>query len=285
MYLSDFDKYIEYITNEKGLTQNTLEAYIRDLIQFKKYLEQNLIEDFRSINKTNIITYLMHLKKSGKSASTIARNLASVRCFYQYLLNQHLIDEDPTNNLHSPKCERKLPDILTEEEVDLLLSQPSLNNYKGLRDKTMLELLYATGIKISELIALDVDNLNMELGCLYLANLSQYERVVPIDNMALKYLKSYLENYRYGFLKENGERALFLNYSGNRLTRQGFWKIIKEYSKKANIDKRITPNTLKHSFAVHLLQKGADMKKVQNMLGHSDISTTQIYSAVLNQKY
>lgn len=284
MYQLYLDKYIEYLTSEKGLTINTLDAYIRDLGKFKKYLKKNSIEDFKSVNKTNIITYLMYMKKDKKSSSTIARSLASIRNFYQYLLDQQIVLEDPTNNLHSPKSERKLPDILTKEEVELLLSQPLLDNYKGARDKSMLELLYATGIKVSELIDLDVDNLNIKLGYLYLNNDSQTERVISIGNSALKYLRYYLDNYRNTVIKRDDDEALFLNYSGNRLTRQGFWKIVKEYSKKVKLDKEVTPNTLRHSFAVHLLQDGTDIKKVQNILGHSDISTTQIYSVVINQQ-
>lgn len=282
MSQSILDKYVEYIKTEKGLTLNTLEAYKRDLLQFKEYLSENNIDNAKDVDKTTVITYLMYLQKVGKAPSTIARNLASVRCFYQYLLNNNVINEDPTYNLRSPKSERKLPEILTKDEVDILLSQPSEDNFKGIRDKAMLELLYATGIRVSELIALNVDNLNMNFGFLYLGNIDQNERVVPIGSIALKHLNNYSKNYRSNLLKNKYENALFVNYNGKRLTRQGFWKIIKQYSKKANINKKITPHTLRHSFAVHLLQNGADIKTVQEMLGHSDISTTQIYSFAYN---
>lgn len=282
MSQSILDKYVEYIKTEKGLTLNTLEAYKRDLLQFKEYLSESNIDNAKDVDKTTVITYLMYLQKVGKAPSTIARNLASVRCFYQYLLNNNVIKEDPTYNLRSPKSERKLPDILTKDEVDILLSQPSEDNFKGIRDKAMLELLYATGIRVSELIALNVDNLNMNFGFLYLGNIDQNERVVPIGSIALKHLNNYSKNYRSNLLKNKYENALFVNYNGKRLTRQGFWKIIKQYSKKANINKKITPHTLRHSFAVHLLQNGADIKTVQEMLGHSDISTTQIYSFAYN---
>lgn len=278
------NKYIDYMENEKGLASNTLEAYKRDIMQFKDYIVKNNINDSTAVNKTVIITYLMSLQKGGKATSTISRNLASIRCFYQYLLNNNLIDEDPTLNLRSPKSERKLPHILTKEEVDLLLSQPSKDNFKGSRDKAMLELLYATGIRVSEIVALDLDKLNLELGYLYLDNSGLNERVIPIGSIALKYLKNYIEKYRNEVLKNREEVALFLNYNGNRLTRQGFWKIIKQYTIKSKIDKKITPHTLRHSFAVHLLQNGADIKMVQEMLGHSDISTTQIYSFATNNK-
>ncbi len=278
------NKYIDYIRNEKELTSNTLEAYIRDIVQFKEYLNKNNVRDSTTVNKTIVITYLMQLQKDGKATSTISRNLASIRCFYQYLLNNNLIKEDPTNNLRSPKCEKKLPSILTKEEVDILLAQPRKDNFKEVRDKAMLELLYATGIRVSEIIALNMDNLDLKLGYLDLDTSGISERVVPVGSVALKHLNNYIDNYRSQVLKDEEEKALFLNYNGNRLTRQGFWKIIKGYTVKSKIDKKITPHTLRHSFAVHLLQNGADIKTVQEMLGHSDISTTQMYSFATNNK-
>ncbi|NLW22454.1 MAG: site-specific tyrosine recombinase XerD [Tissierellia bacterium] len=279
-----FDDYKEYLKNDKELSNNSLEAYIRDIIQFKSYLADNGIENFILVNKTTIITYLMYLQKNGKATSTISRNLASLRCFYQFLLNNNLIKEDPTHNLRSPKFKRKLPSILTKEEVDKLLSMPAGDNFKGVRDKAMLELLYATGIRVSEMIALNMDNLDLELGYLFLTQFNENERIIPIGKVAQKHLINYLENYRASVLKDREEKALFLNYNGNRLTRQGFWKIIKEYTRKSNINKKITPHTLRHSFAVHLLQNGADIKTVQEILGHSDISTTQAYSFAISGK-
>lgn len=276
--------YLDYMKHEKGLTFNTLEAYQRDVIQFKEYLLESDIDDLKTVNKTGIITYLMHLQRNGNAASTISRKLASIRCFYQYLLSNNYIDEDPTFNLSSPKPQRKLPNILTKDEVDLFLSQPIPNNYKGSRDKAMLELLYATGIRVSEIIALDLDELNLELGCLFLNGSGPNERVVPVGSVALKFLKDYLDNYRHEVLTDKEKSALFLNYNGNRLTRQGFWKIIKQYNIKSNIDKKITPQILRHSFAAHLLENGADIKIVQEILGHSAISTTQIYSFVASNK-
>ena len=277
-------EYSDYIKEEKRLASSTLEAYIKDIEQFIDYLNSNNISDLTKVNKTIIITYLLYLQKIGRASSTISRNLASIRCFYQYLLNNNLIKEDPTHNLRSPKVEKKIPDILTKKEVNLLLSQPNQDNFKGARDKAMLELLYATGIRVSEIVALDLDNLDLNLGYLYLKDLDTSERVVPIGNFALKYLVNYINNYRNEMLKDRDETALFLNYNGGRLTRQGFWKIIKEYAKKSNIDKKITPHTLRHSFAVHLLQNGANIKIVQEMLGHSDISTTQMYYFATDNK-
>ncbi|NMB08329.1 MAG: site-specific tyrosine recombinase XerD [Tissierellia bacterium] len=271
------EEYLYYIKDEKGLTASTLEAYTRDMEQFIQYLDNNNISDLTKVNKTIIITYLLYLQKTGKASSTISRNLASIRCFYQYLLNNDLIKEDPTLNLRSPKPEKKIPSILTKEEVNHLLSQPNTDNFKGVRDKAMLELLYATGIRVSEIVALDLDNLDLNLGYLYLKNSEDNERVVPLGSVALKYLLDYINNYRQQVLKDENQKAVFLNFSGGRLTRQGFWKIIRKYAKESKIDKNITPHTLRHSFAVHLLQNGADIKTVQKMLGHSDISTTQMY--------
>lgn len=273
-----FERYIDYIKNEKELSENTQEAYIRDLAKFIDYLNENSVKDVKDVNKTTIITYLMYLQRDGKAATTIARSLASVRCFYQYLLNNMMIKEDPTSNLHSPKYERKLPEILTEDEVENLLNQPTINDFKGARDKAMLELLYATGIRVSELIELNVDNLKLEMGYLYIEKANKGGRIIPIGRVAIKYLDHYLANYRSSVIENKEEKALFINNNGNRLTRQGFWKIVKQYSKKANIMKTITPQTLRHSFAVHLLQNGADMKSVQELLGHSDVSTTQVYN-------
>ncbi len=275
--------YLDYMKNEKRLTSNTLEAYIRDILQFKEFLLNNKIKDYKDTNKTTIITYLMNLQKNGRATSTISRNLASLRCFFQYLLNNNLINEDPTLNLKSLKSEKKIPSILTIEEVNQLLSQPDTTSYKGARDKAMLELLYATGIRVSEIIAIDVKDLDLDLGILTVKDNNIGQRVIPIGNMAIDALTSYITTY----ISEdnfNEDEPLFMNYSGNRLTRQGFWKIIKQYAKKANIDKSITPHTLRHSFAVHLIENGADMKTVQEILGHSDISTTQIYSFASNDK-
>lgn len=276
--------YIAYMKNDKALTSNTLEAYIRDITQFKEYLVQNNIKDSTKVNKTIIITYLMFLQKEGKAPSTISRNLASIRCYYQYMLNNNLIKEDPTYNLRSPKPERKLPSVLTKEEVDILLSQPKGDDFKGVRDKAMLELLYATGIRVSEIVALNLDDVDLELGQLIIEDDRLDVRVIPIGNMAIKYLKKYIYEYREKFLKNEDEEALFLNYNGNRLSRQGFWKIIKAYSKQSKIEKKITPQTLRHSFAVHLLENGADIKTVQEVLGHSDISATQIYTFAMENK-
>lgn len=275
--------YLEYIKNEKKLRSNTLEAYIRDILQFKEYLLENGIEDYKETNKTTIITYLMNLQKIGKATSTISRNLASIRCFFQFLLNNNIVSEDPTLNLKTPKSEKKIPSVLTVDEVNILLSQPKGNNFKGARDKAMLELLYAAGLRVSEIIALNIDDVELGLGLINIKENDNNQRVIPIGNLALDALTHYIAIYRPSET-ENGEDPLFINYSGSRLTRQGFWKIIKQYTKKSNIDKTITPHTLRHSFAVHLIENGADIKTVQEMLGHSDVSTTHIYSFASNDR-
>lgn len=273
-----------YLKDERELSKNTLESYIGDLEQFREYLNDNSSSNLVNVNKTIIITYLMYLQKDGKANSTISRNLASIRSFYQYLVNKDYVREDPTYNLRSPKRDRNVPEILTPKEVDLLLSQPDVSNFKGARDKAILELLYATGMRVSELIDLNINDINYEIGYIVLRGDSLQERAIPVGKVALNEIKTYANEYRPQVLKSIEEIALFLNFHGKRLTRQGLWKIIKYYTGNTNINKKITPQTLRHSFAVHLLQNGADLKSVQEMLGHSDISTTQIYSFATNDK-
>lgn len=281
---SNIVNFTQYLSSEKELSNNTVESYSRDLRQFNEYLYENNLNDLIAVNKTLIITYLMYLQKKGKSVATISRNIASLRCFYQYMLNEGLVSKDPTINLQSPKQEKKLPNILTPKEVEILLEQPDLDNSKGIRDKAMLELLYAAGIRVSELIALNVNDVNLNMGYITCSRDSSNERVIPIGNIAIKILDIYLNEHRALLVRRTDEHALFVNYHGNRLTRQGFWKIVKIYTKKAKINKKITPHTLRHSFAAHLLQNGADLKSVQEMLGHSDISTTQIYTLVTKNR-
>lgn len=275
--------FIDYLLYEKELSQNTVESYKRDLEQFITYLDtiDTPIEQF---TKTNVIKYMMILKKRGKATSTVSRSLASLRSFCQYLINIGILNKDPTINLKSPKQEKKLPDILTHSEVELLLSQPRNDTSKGVRDKAMLELLYAAGIRVTELVSLNLEDINLDVGFVIGGKNSSNERVIPIGKISIEVLSKYIKDYRDILIKNDNEKALFINYYGNRLTRQGFWKIIKYYTKKANIDKKITPHTLRHSFAAHLIQNGADLKSVQEMLGHSDISTTQIYTKIENNK-
>lgn len=269
------EEYLEYMKNEKNLSNNTLDAYIRDVHKFKEYLFENKVNEYCKTDKTIIIRYLMNLHKSGLATSTISRNLASVRCFFQYLVNKNLIKEDPTLNLKSPKAAKRLPAILTKEELDLLLAQPNTDSFKGARDKAMLELLYATGLKVSEIILINIEDIDLELGILKVREDKDNIRVIPVGKPAIKALIHYINNY----LPVDMETTpLFLNYRKKALTRQGIWKIIKAYTKNAGINKTITPHTFRHSFAVHLIENGADIKTVQKILGHSDISTTQIYN-------
>lgn len=266
------DDYFSYLRNIKGLSDNTLEAYKRDLLQFNEYLDVNDSIKLTEVNKTQIITYLMYLQNKNRAGTTINRILSSLRCFYQYLLNNKLIDEDPTFNLKGPQSVKKQPDILTPKEVDKFLSLPKVTNYKGARDKAMLELLYGTGMRVSELVSLDLENINLEIGYIEIGMKSSEERVVPIGKVVNKYLKNYIDNFRKKVLKNKNEKALFLNYRGKRLTRQGFWKIVKNYTKQIRVNKNITPQTLRHSFVIHLLESGANLEMVQEILGHSNIS-------------
>lgn len=276
--------FIDYLANVKELSRNTLDSYKRDISQYISFLDERNIDDIRYTNKTTIITYLLYMQKNGKATSTISRNLASIRSFYQFLLNEKYIDRDPTINLESPKSEKKLPSVLTLNEVELLLTQPNEGNEKGIRDKAMLELLYATGIRVSELVSLNYCDLNLDMGYIKCKNSGTKERIIPIGSMARKAVERFIKECRFSLVRDESEQALFVNYHGTRLTRQGFWKIIKMYTQKAKIGKKITPHTLRHSFATHLLQNGADLRSVQEMLGHSDISTTQIYTQITKNK-
>jgi len=240
--------FVVYLEKEKKLSQNTLESYKRDIGQYLTYLNDAGILDISLTNKTTVITYLLNLQKNGKAVSTISRNLASIRSFYKFLLLNKLIEIDPTINLETPKIERRLPNTLTLQEVDTLLTQPLENTNKGARDKAMLELLYATGIRVTELISLNIEDINLDLGFIRCSNSSK-ERVIPIGSVALNSLTKYINDHRTSFIKNQNEQSLFLNYYGNRLTRQGFWKIIKSYTEQAQIGKTITPHTLRHSFA------------------------------------
>lgn len=278
------DKFTDYITNVRKLSNNTVESYCRDIKQYIEYIESKNIHSIRNTNKTTIITYLLHLQKNGRATSTISRSLASIRTFYQYLASERIIDRDPTVDLESPKVEKRMPTILSGKEVELLLDQPDIKSAKGIRDKSMLELLYATGIRVSELVSLDYNDINLELGYLKCSKNNDKERIIPVGTMALEVLGRYIRDIRPGLLKNQPETALYVNYKGERLTRQGFWKIIKGYKNKAKINKDITPHTLRHSFAAHLIENGADLKSVQEMLGHSDISTTQIYTQITRNR-
>lgn len=272
-------EFINYLSVERGLATNTLESYGRDLRQYYQYLGEDQV-DLDAVSRSTIINYLMFLQKQGKATATIARRLAALKAFYQFLVREKRIKTDPTANLESPKLEKRLPRVLTVSEVERLLAQPDPSLPAGLRDRAMLELLYATGIRVSELVSLNVEDVNLETGYIRCTGKGSKERIVPLGSLAIKWVHEYLQGGRPKLVKDREETALFVNHHGNRLTRQGFWKIVKKYAEDARIDKEITPHTLRHSFATHLLENGADLRSVQEMLGHADISTTQIYTHV-----
>lgn len=276
-------KFVNFLERDKRLSLNTLQSYRRDIEQFFIYLQEINLQNISNSNKTTIIAYLLYLQKKGRATSTISRNLASIRSFYQYISKNEIIDHDPTAELESPKVEKKLPQILSTEEVELLLEQPQCVDLKGFRDKAMLELLYATGIRVSELIQLNMEDLSLEMAFIK-CNKGSRERTIPIGSMAIGALKEYLKKSRPMLIQSIDAEPLFVNINGGRLTRQGFWKIIKQYKNQANISKDITPHTLRHSFAAHLLENGADLRSIQEMLGHSDISSTQIYAQMAKNK-
>lgn len=264
-----------FLENDKKVSNNTLQSYKRDLKQFEKYIEENG-EDYKKVTEEKIKTYIKYMQEIGKKPSTISRGLASIRSFYQYEVRNKNIENDPTEGIQSPKIEKRTPSVLTSNEVALLLEQPKNVDLKGIRDKAMLEFAYATGMKVTEIISLNVDDINLERGYATCRN-GKKERTVPIGDMSLKALKEYMTNARKIIIKDENEKSLFVNVNGQRLTRQGFWKIIKYYKEQAHIEKEITPHVLRHSFATHLLQNGADLKSIQTMLGHSDILSTQVY--------
>jgi len=271
------DEFIHYLAVERGLAENTLESYRRDLTQFARYLEGSL-DSFPRVARGAIMGYLVSLQKQGKASATISRHLAAIKSFYHFLFREGLLDYDPTANLESPKLEKRLPRVLSVAEVDLLLRQPETQKPRGQRDKAMLELLYATGVRVSELVSLNVDQVNLEVGYVRCFGKGSKERIVPLGSVAAENVAEYLRRARVKLNPSAGETALFLNHHGRRMTRQGFWKIIKQYARQAGIKKKLAPHTLRHSFATHLLENGADLRSVQEMLGHADITTTQIYT-------
>lgn len=278
------EDFINYLSVEKGLARNTLESYQRDLNKFLQYLKRSEIQGFENASRKNISQYLMEQKQNGLAATTVNRNLASIRSFCHFLLKEGLIEENPAIELESPRTEKKLPSVLSFNDVELLLNQPDLTSFTGKRDKAMLELLYATGIRVSELVSLDLNSVNIKMGFLRCDGKGNKERMIPLGSMSIKSMEDYLQKSRPKLIKLKDERALFINQHGKRLTRQGFWKILKKYALKAGIQEIITPHTLRHSFATHLLENGADLRSVQEMLGHADISTTQIYTHISRKR-
>ena len=273
-------RYREYLISDREASENTLSSYLRDIRQMGDYLMQNNGLDITEVRESDLQSYLEYLRNVGKSTSTIARNIASWKNFYQYLLSQDYVQENPAKNLTAGKPEHKLPEILTDKEIELLLQQPKPVDHKGLRDKAMLELMYATGIRVSELIALNLSDVNFVSGDIRCFSKNR-ERFIPMYPYAMSVLSQYIEQARPYLISAAETEALFVNMNGERMSRQGFWKIIKYYQNKADIKKDITPHTLRHSFAAHLLENGADLRSVQKMLGHSDISSTLLYTQLV----
>lgn len=272
----EIQEFIDYLHNTRGTSKNTEVSYERDLKKLEKYLTEGGFETAEQITSTVLNSYVLYMERNHFAASSISRSIASIRAFFQYLTRKYGWKDNPAEKLKAPKIEKKLPGILTVEEVDLLLKQPKENTAKGIRDRAMLELLYATGIRVSELISLRVRDINLKLGYLTCSG-SERERVIPFGSTAKQALEQYLGGARELLLGQQESGYLFLNCSGKSMSRQGFWKVLKGYAASAGIQQDITPHTLRHSFAAHLVQNGADLKSVQEMMGHSDISTTQIY--------
>ncbi len=271
--------FIDYLYEEKNLSENTLMSYRRDLKQYEEYIHNNGL-DFLTVTKDILGEYLDYLKNIGKAVSTVSRNIASLRAFYGFLYEESVIEKNPSDGIKYNKNVRKIPGILTGKEIDKLFSKPDITTFKGLRDKAMLEVLYATGIRVSELIGMKNKDVNIKIGYVT-CNGNGAKRVIPLHDEAIDILKLYFKRHKNMFTEEG---YIFVNLAGTPITRQGFWKVIKEYAKDAKIKKEITPNTLRHSFAAHLIQNGADLKSIQQMLGHKDISTTQIYSNFTNSR-
>ena len=276
--------YENYLNKVKQASVNTVFSYLRDIRQFSAWLQASEGTNVVDATQLNITTYFAYLEQEGRSAATVSRTLASLKNFYSYVVSSGFLESSPvTGDIRVERGEKKLPQILSGKEVELLLAQPACVDPKGFRDKAMLEVMYATGIRVSELIDLDVGNVNLELGVIKCSG-TKKTRLIPLYPAALKALSVYMNEVREAMLAEPDEQALFVNIGGARMSRQGFWKILKHYQQAAHIDKDITPHTLRHSFAVHLLENGADLNSVQELMGHSDISSTQIYANLVNNK-
>ena len=275
--------YENYLSKVKKASGNTVSSYMRDIRQFSDWLSTQQDVAILDATQLNISDYLAHLEQEGRSGATISRSLASLKNFYAYLVSSGFLESTPVVQIHVDRGEKKLPQILTGREIELLLAQPICVDAKGFRDKAMLEVMYATGIRVSELIELNEDDVNLEMGIIKCAG-SKKSRAIPLYPGALRALSIYMKEIRGSMLSVPGEKALFVNVSGVRMSRQGFWKILKHYQSTAHIDKEITPHTLRHSFAVHLLENGADLDSLQELMGHSDISSTQMYTHMINQK-
>ncbi|MFD2672828.1 site-specific tyrosine recombinase XerD [Marinicrinis sediminis] len=284
--LDQIKQFLHYISVEKGLSVNTLQSYERDLTQFALYIKETFqVQEVQQIKKQHVTSYLLHGRQQGKASASISRSLVAIRGFFQFLQIERWIDKNPIQHLEMPKQEKRLPKALSIEEVDRLLQAPDVKEKAGLRDKAMLEILYASGMRVTELLDLNMDSVHTGMGFVRCIGKGSKERIIPLGKISLTCVHEYVEMARPHFVrKQPQEDALFVNQKGVRMTRQGFWKIIKKYGSELGIKKELTPHTLRHSFATHLLENGADLRAVQEMLGHADISTTQIYTHVTKSK-
>lgn len=276
------EQYRQYLEKEKHSSNNTVSSYMRDVHQFAAYVNENGLV-LESVTEQNVENYMAWMRGRSKSVATVTRALASLKSFYAYLLSEKVISTNPAKGVVTAKVERRYPQILSGKEVELFLEQPKCVDAKGYRDNAMLELLYATGIRVTELISLDVEDVNLTLGLIHCESKGR-KRMIPLYPAAVKALQEYIKEIRPQIIADENEKALFVNMNGERMTRQGFWKIVKYYQEKAGIEKEITPHTLRHSFAAHLLENGADLRSIQEMLGHADISSTQIYTHLVKSK-
>ena len=277
------EKFVIYLTDEKKSSMNTVLSYHRDLVKFNKFMEDYGIKDVSKMTPTNLNSYVLYMERAKFATSTISRNIAALKAYFGFLYRQGWISSNPSVSLKAPKIEKKVPEILTTKEVDMRLDQPLMNTNKGIRDRAMLELLYATGIRVTELVSLKVTDVNLNGAYIHCRDENR-ERIIPFGAIAKSVLKDYLKKARPAMVTDVNEKILFTNCNGTPMSRQGFWKLLKKYAQSAGIQSDITPHTLRHSFAAHMVANGADLRSVQEMLGHSDISTTQIYAKMNNSK-
>jgi len=278
------DRFLNYLAVEKGVSLNTLDAYSGDLNRYLDYLHKQDIHDISHTTAIEVLLYLSHEKKRGQSARSMARNMSALKTFYRFLLRENMLLTDPLSNLQNPKIGDKLPNVLSLDEVDKLLDIPNPKTPRGMRDQALLEVLYAAGLRVSELVTLTLNDVNLQVGYIRVFGKGSKERIVPIGETAQKRVQSYIETARPGIMKGRKSPYLFIGNSGKNITRQAFWKMIKRYALLAGINKKISPHVLRHSFATHLLERGADLRSVQSMLGHVNISTTQIYTHVTRER-
>jgi integrase/recombinase XerD len=278
------DEYLNFLTVERGLSRHTLDAYSRDLNRYMSFIHNSGIHAMADVTADIVISYLTRIKQDGLNARSVNRALAAVRGFYKFLIHEKKIDANPFANIEQSKVWSRLPDTLSKEEMNLLLGAPGSKTPRALRDTAMMELMYATGIRVSEIITLTMNNINWQVGYVIVMGKGSKERIVPIGRSAYNCLHDYVNHARPGFVKEHATNTLFLNKSGRGLTRQGFWKILKKYAMHVGLHKKVHPHTFRHSFASHLLEGGADLRSIQTMLGHADISTTQIYTHITREK-